>query len=355
MTHSRPKVSICVPTYNGEEHLRPCMDSVLAQTFADVEVLVVDDGSTDKTVTILKDYARRDPRVRIVQNAKNLGLVGNWNRCVGLAQGEWIKFAFQDDTMRPGAIQQLLATALSEGMPLAFGRRDFIFDSGVTSSVMARYEEGAALVAQLFPTCGATDASRFCQLALERPNQNFLGEPVAMLFRRDLVDSLGPFNPCLAVFCDMEFWLRVGVNHGVAHCNELVASFRVHGGSTTARSVQSRRYRMDVLDHVVVAHDFAFHPAFAPLRAVARDHGMDLRRRFDEMAGWAHAMAQPRQEAVAHAGNMAQEWAAVADAYPRLRTAGLARGLPTMGQRVGSKARSIFRHISGMRDGNGGP
>ena len=73
----RPAVSICIPTFNGAKYLRECVDSVLAQTHPDFEVLIVDDCSSDDSVAIAEDYARRDSRVRVSVNDRNLGLVGN--------------------------------------------------------------------------------------------------------------------------------------------------------------------------------------------------------------------------------------------------------------------------------------
>ena len=101
-------VSVCIPTYNGSLFLRECLDSVLNQTFQDIEVVVVDDVSTDDTVSIVEEYMRSDKRVRLFVNKKNLGLVQNWNRCVDLAKGEWVKFVFQDDIIMPSCISRML-------------------------------------------------------------------------------------------------------------------------------------------------------------------------------------------------------------------------------------------------------
>ena len=85
-----PRVSICVPTFNGEPHLRAYIASALAQTFPDFELLVVDDHSTDRSVAIAEEFASKDQRVRVVTSTSNAGMVQNWNRAIGLARGEWI-------------------------------------------------------------------------------------------------------------------------------------------------------------------------------------------------------------------------------------------------------------------------
>src|SRR5437899_12562971 len=100
----QPSVSICIPTYNGAAHLAPCLESALNQTWTDFELLIVDDASSDDTVAITEACAARDRRVRVARNPRNLGLVGNWNRCLELAKGTWIKFLFQDDLLSPACL-----------------------------------------------------------------------------------------------------------------------------------------------------------------------------------------------------------------------------------------------------------
>ena len=92
-----PVVSVCIPTYNGAAYLSQCLDSVMQQTCQSMEILVVDDGSSDDSGAIAQRYEGVDRRVRVIANKEHLGLVENWNRCVDLANGEWIKFVFQDD------------------------------------------------------------------------------------------------------------------------------------------------------------------------------------------------------------------------------------------------------------------
>src|SRR6185295_8963738 len=108
----KPSVSICIPLYNGAKHLNECLTSALAQTHTAFEVVLVDDGSIDDTVAIAERFANTDSRIRLCRNSKNLGLSANWRRCVELAQGEWIKFLFQDDFLTPDCLSRMLeATA----------------------------------------------------------------------------------------------------------------------------------------------------------------------------------------------------------------------------------------------------
>src|SRR5712692_7503316 len=113
---SSVKVSVCIPTYNGAEFVAKAIESVRAQTFADFELLVVDDSSNDATVDIVRSFT--DPRIRIDQNEKRLGIPGNWNRCLSLAQGEYICLFHQDDIMLPENLErkaQVLASDATIG------------------------------------------------------------------------------------------------------------------------------------------------------------------------------------------------------------------------------------------------
>src|SRR3990167_954010 len=96
-----PLVSVCVPTFNSEKYLRQTLDCVLGQTFQDIEIVVVDNRSTDCTVGICREYQQQDRRLSIHENQTNLGAFANFNRCIQLATGTYIKFLMSDDLLEP--------------------------------------------------------------------------------------------------------------------------------------------------------------------------------------------------------------------------------------------------------------
>ena len=100
-----PKVSIGVPVYNGERFLERCLDSLLAQTYREFEVIISDNGSTDSTMQICRRYAERDRRIRYYRTDINHGAAWNFNRTVQLANGEYFKWAAHDDLCAPEFLQ----------------------------------------------------------------------------------------------------------------------------------------------------------------------------------------------------------------------------------------------------------
>jgi len=105
---SVPRVSIGLPVYNGEKFLRVAVESILQQDYADFELIISDNASTDATQDICREYAAKDPRIRCYRNEKNIGASGNFNRLVDLARGEFFKWAAHDDVHLPGFLRRCL-------------------------------------------------------------------------------------------------------------------------------------------------------------------------------------------------------------------------------------------------------
>lgn len=102
------KVSIVIPTYNREKLIRRCIESALRQTYENIEVIAVDNCSTDNTWQVLGEYAAADPRVKIFRNEQNLGPVKNWARGISEATGEYLKILWSDDWIDEDFIAETL-------------------------------------------------------------------------------------------------------------------------------------------------------------------------------------------------------------------------------------------------------
>jgi len=101
-----PRLSIGVPVYNGEAFLRQTLESILAQSFGEFELIISDNASTDGTAAIAREFAARDARVRYHRNETNLGLAKNYNLLFALASGEYFKWASADDLLLPGYLER---------------------------------------------------------------------------------------------------------------------------------------------------------------------------------------------------------------------------------------------------------
>lgn len=109
------KVSICVPVYNRAQEAERAVRSALEQTYLDIEVIVLDNASTDDTWDVIAKLAESDPRIRAVRNESLLPRVQNWRRAVELAEGEYVKLLFSDDWLSPDAIR--LSVEALDGAP----------------------------------------------------------------------------------------------------------------------------------------------------------------------------------------------------------------------------------------------
>lgn len=105
----RPRVSIGLPVYNGENFIAAAIDGVLTQTFTDLELIICDDASTDRTAEICYDYLARDSRVRYHRNERNRGAAPNYNNLVRLSRGDYFKWIAHDDVITPDYVEKTVA------------------------------------------------------------------------------------------------------------------------------------------------------------------------------------------------------------------------------------------------------
>jgi glycosyltransferase involved in cell wall biosynthesis len=120
-----PLVSICIPSYNGEEFLSDALQSALSQSYPNIEILVSDDGSSDQTLSIANAVRERSRFEFSILQHDRFGLVENWNFCIKNAKGKYIKFLFQDDVLQPNCISEMVALAEQDAeIGLVFSKRD---------------------------------------------------------------------------------------------------------------------------------------------------------------------------------------------------------------------------------------
>jgi glycosyltransferase involved in cell wall biosynthesis len=200
-----PAVSVLLTAFNRERYIGSAIESVLAQTFTDFELIVVDDGSTDRTVDLAKAYLH-DPRVRLVQNERNIGQFRNRNYAASLARGEYLKYHDSDDLMYPHCLS-VLVDLLSAAPSAAFAISPHRAWSGGPTPMLLTPRQAYE---REFFGMGMTNFG-----------------PAAALFRRDAFEALGGF-PDEGPHSDELFWLKA-----CARVNTLLAYadlfwYRVH-------------------------------------------------------------------------------------------------------------------------------
>lgn len=115
-----PLISVIVPVYNTAQYLPRCLDSICGQSYRNLEILCVDDGSTDGSATVLAAYAEKDVRIRVISQ-KNAGVSAARNNATSQAAGEWICYVDSDDWLNPGIIEQAVSMTSSEVDVVSFG------------------------------------------------------------------------------------------------------------------------------------------------------------------------------------------------------------------------------------------
>ena len=219
--NSPPLVSVCIPSYRGASRLGATLDSVLAQTLTDFELVVVDDASPDETSSVVSRYG--DARVRFLRNPTRLGAVRNWNQCLAEATGTYLKLLPQDDILAPECLERqvdVMQADKDRRLALVCSARTIIDATGAVIGVRrglgarARVMSGRALL-------------RRCV----RYGTNLIGEPGAVLFRRTLAGQVGSFSGRFPYVLDLEYWTRLLLEGDAHYLPETLAAFRVSASS----------------------------------------------------------------------------------------------------------------------------
>lgn len=233
-----PRVSILIPAYNRAEYLPETLASALNQTYADFEIVIVDDGSTDNTAQIVR--AISDPRIQYVYQ-NNRGVSAALNTAWRAARGEFISLLGSDDLFLPSQLETLLPIIESD------------------PSLGAVYARAQAMDARGEPLAQILGASlKFADDALASLLYGDSVCGIASLVRRACIERVGGYNESLIANEDWDLWIRIAEIAGFAFHDEILARYRMHAASLTG--AQSEQYRRVVLERVGLIKNYYARP-----------------------------------------------------------------------------------------------
>lgn len=221
---SVPAISVVMSVYNGEKYAPEAVESILAQTFRDFELIIIDDGSTDGTKALLENYATRDPRVRLISRP-NKGLTKTLNEGLGLARGEFIARMDADDVSLPTRFEKQVEFLWAHPDCVCVGARVLRVDPyGSPLSESDHKLTHEEIDAQL----------------IEQGLGWAITHPAAMM-RRDAVQKVGGYREQFKTSQDLDLWLRLAEVGRLANLPEVLLKYRYHPESVGFTKFEEQR------------------------------------------------------------------------------------------------------------------
>lgn len=219
-------------TYNSEAFLTEAIESVLRQSYPDWELIISDDGSTDRTLTISGQYSARDRRIRLLVHGRNVGPSENGNRCLRAARYPWVAVLDSDDVCLPHRLERTLDAAMASPDVVLWGGRAILID-----------RNGRHMRRTLIGPTSQEEYERY----VRDGRIIFVISPTVM-FRRELALKLGGYDDAMFGAEDVELMTRLAEQGPVRALNEDLALYRVHGASISSTKFEHQQRMFDFLD-----------------------------------------------------------------------------------------------------------
>lgn len=217
-----PLVSVLMPIFNGGKYLREAVESILDQTFTDFEFLVLDDGSTDDSLALLRQYAARDSRVRVITR-ENRGLTFSLNELLSYARGEFVARMDADDVALPERFARQAAFLGEHPRVVCVGGAYQMIDNA------------SRFLTTLTPP--QTDAEiQYLHLS----GHTAINHPTAMM-RLAVVNRVGGYDSEYDLVEDLDLWLRLGEVGELANLADVLLKYRLHDKSISEKAGQKQR------------------------------------------------------------------------------------------------------------------
>jgi glycosyltransferase involved in cell wall biosynthesis len=232
-----PRVSVVIPTYNYARYVPEAVDSVLAQSFEELEVIVVDDGSTDQTAEILRSFGEQIRNIR----QEHRGLSAARNTGIRAARGQYVAFLDSDDLWLP------------EKVSLQIARLDAEPEVGLVYCETLLFDDSALATPTLHSDWASHPSGRILPWLVR---QNVIPSPTPIV-RRELFERVGLFDETLSACEDWDMWIRIGRVCEIAYVNQVLAKYRRHRENMSLDSERLMTNGLRVLEKAFAGPDLS--------------------------------------------------------------------------------------------------
>lgn len=219
---SNPLISIVLPTKNGSKHIRDSIESCLNQSYNNIELIIVNDASTDNTEEIVENYIQRDHRVKVLHHSKNRKLPAALNTGFKEAKGSYLTWTSDDNMYRKNALATLLSV-LAKNLSVGLVYSDYSVIDG----------SGKILSRVLLPS-----STNLCTM-------NVIG--ACFLYKREVLDRIGGYDTLRFLVEDYEYWLRIATVYQLKHISHDLYLYRKHENSLTNQHADKIKEEKDRL------------------------------------------------------------------------------------------------------------
>lgn len=234
---NKPLVTVVTPAYNAERFLSEAIESILNQTYENIEYILIDDASTDNTKDIINKYAKKDNRIKTHFNAKNLNIGGVRNQGVKLAKGKYIAWQDADDISLPTRIEKQVEFMESNPKVGMCGSFIEFFEDNGNHHIRKYLTEDSEIRKKMF---------RYAPAA----------EPASIL-RMECFKKAGEYDPTLPPAADIDMSFRIGQHYKFANIPEVLLRYRVHPQSAT-----SQKLKVSERNTKLIRNKYKNHPAY---------------------------------------------------------------------------------------------
>ncbi|MFC1657044.1 glycosyltransferase [Candidatus Moduliflexota bacterium] len=224
-----PAVSVVIPVYNGEKHIREALESVFKQTYQDYEVVCVDDGSTDSSHEIIKGYGKRV----VCCKQENAGPSSARNKAIRMSRGEFVAFLDQDDVWYPDKLEQQVGyLKRNPDVAMVHSNINISMDDKVVHNGLeiGKRQYGSNV---------------FEELCLG----NFINS-ITVVIRRTVLDKIGHFDEAFRMAQDYDLWLRVAAEYKIAFQDEIMGEYRLHDNNSSRGNIEVVKDDLKILNKI---------------------------------------------------------------------------------------------------------